>query len=194
MKIEAVFKTFRFPVGMAAILAGKLTRRNHLVFLGWYMTNTNREKVVKMPAEFATEFSPQNSAWYKIGERSFAVHPDNLDVHLSVGKVCADVVDGKVRFWDEYIFYPICRQAETHFSDCGCTERTWKSVPIPLPQNRFGSRIAELIGRIFDDVVVNAENNNIIISNKAFQYAGVPFTSVLEVPVKDFPEIERRVK
>jgi hypothetical protein len=118
---------FWFMVGSILILVGKLAKKSHIHFLGYYLQGRGKERCLPVYTYPLLEYELRHYGLSHYKPYTFI----NPMLFHTIGKAWVKQnTDNKTFIKDVYKFYPICSEVETHFSDCDCEDKQYSDISI----------------------------------------------------------------
>jgi len=121
-------KIFWFFTGTLLIIIGKLLKKSHIQFLGYYLQSTGKTRSLPV---YTLPLLQNELNYLKTNVYKPFTFNDSMLFH-TVGKVWAKRDMNITYIKDIYKFYPICEDPESHFSDCTCENKEYASVDVNI--------------------------------------------------------------
>jgi len=112
-------------IGIFIQWVGKLFKRADVLFIGYYLAGSGKTRSLPV---YVHEAVLNELGWLRqyCHPDTYIVHRfDNLVLFHTIGKCWVKKDGDLIYIKDRYMFYPLCPDSDTHFSDCGCKPE-WK--------------------------------------------------------------------
>jgi len=172
---------------------GSIRKRSDTLFLGYYLAGTGKKRSLPEYQNEAILKECNQSAHYWEHDLSdtYIVHTFHENhLYTTIGKAWVRRANHLIYIMDTYKFYPLCRDADYHFSDCPCTSKAYanlyRDITIPekisklpiLKKIRLDKKFGKYIRILYGWPVLGYE-----ISDEFWVNKGKPFEIYSEIPV-----------
>lgn len=190
-------------IGVILQVIGNTFKRSDMLFLGYYLAGTGKPR--SLPVYSHQDLVDMFISEYHTGAEfdwSIEIVRDNDVLHNTLGKFWCKYDKNYLYVKDEYIFYPICEDANTHFSDCTCKDKRYVNLHTHISllpdvvlefinaHNKVCHRIYNRLGEMKfsfkrDKVLVQLEYLMLYftINDEFWVNKGKPFNVYCEIPV-----------